>query len=80
MNVAELKNDLIKAIVNTDDVAFLKQVRDYFKTHHRTNDWWDEISEEEKQLIKAGMKDIEAGNIVSHDEVRVEIKKILQKN
>ncbi|MBI5914554.1 MAG: hypothetical protein HY842_04195 [Bacteroidetes bacterium] len=80
MNTAELKNDLIKIIINTDDIVFLRQVRDYFKTHWTDRDWWDEISEEEKQLIEAGMRDIESGNVVSHEEVRAEINKILKKN
>lgn len=30
------------------------------------SDWWDEISDAEKELIEEGLKDIEAGRVISH--------------
>ena len=69
MNAAELKNDLIRVIVNSDDVAFLRQVKDFFKKHQATTDWWDEISDYGKEMIEAGAKDIKTGRVVSHEEV-----------
>ncbi len=80
MNTAELKNDLIKVIVNTDDITFLQQVMNFFKTHQVTTDWWDDISEEEKALIEEGAKDVEEGRVVPYAEVKAEIKQILNKN
>ena len=32
------------------------------------NDWWDEISATEIQLIEEGMKDIEEGRVISHED------------
>lgn len=80
MSAAELKNDLIKAIINTDDIAFLQQIKDFFKTHKVSADWWDEISEQEKEMIELGIKDIAEGNVVAHEEVKAEISKLLRKN
>lgn len=80
MSTADLKNDLIKVIVNTDDIGFLRQVRDFFKKHQVTADWWDEISAYEKEMIEAGAKDIEEGKVVPHEEVSAGIKKMLHKN
>lgn len=34
----------------------------------QAKDWWDEISEEEKAAIEAGLADVEAGNLISHEE------------
>ena len=80
MSAADLKNDLIKVIVNTDDIAFLRQLKDFFKKHQVTTDWWDEISDHEKEMIKLGIKEIEEGNVVAHEDVRGEINKLLRKN
>ncbi len=80
MSTADLKNDLIKVIVNTDDVSFLRQIRDFFKKHQVTTDWWDEISDYEKEMIEIGAKEIEEGKVVRHEEVRAEINKMLRKN
>jgi len=32
------------------------------------SDWWDEISDAEKELIEEGLKDIEAGRVISHED------------
>ena len=80
MSAAELKNDLIKVIVNSDDISFLKQVKDFFKKHKVATDWWDEISNHDKEMIELGLKDIEEGRVVPHEEVRAEINKLLGKN
>jgi predicted transcriptional regulator len=80
MSAAELKNDLIKVIINTEDVTFLQKVKDFFKKQNATLDWWDEISDHEKDMIELGLKDIEEGRVVPHEEVRVEINKLLRKN
>jgi predicted transcriptional regulator len=42
-------------------------------------DWWDEISEEEKAAIEAGLADIEAGRVIPHEEVRKVYEKWLTK-
>lgn len=80
MSAAELKNDLIKVIINTEDVTFLQKVKDFFKKQNATLDWWDEISDHEKEMIELGLKDIEEGNVVTHEDVRAEINKLLRKN
>ena len=80
MSAAELKNDLIKVIINTEDINFLQQVMDFFKKQNATADWWDEISDHEKEMIELGLKNIDEGRVVPHEEVRAEINKILRKN
>jgi predicted transcriptional regulator len=45
----------------------LKIVKDSKSTEH---DWWEDLSENEKKGIESGLKDIEAGRVFSHDEVK----------
>jgi len=42
-------------------------------------DWWDKISDAEKTSILRGLKDIKAGRITPHDEVRKKYLKWLNK-
>jgi predicted transcriptional regulator len=80
MSAAELKNDLIKVIINTEDINFLQKVKDFFKKQQVDTDWWDEISDHEKEMIELGLKDIEEGRVVPHEQVRAEINKMLIEN
>ena len=45
----------------------------------QAKDWWDEISEEEKAAIEAGLADIEAGRVIPHEKVRKVYEKWLTK-
>jgi hypothetical protein len=45
----------------------------------QAKDWWDEISEEEKAAIEAGLEDEKAGRLISHDEALKSWEKWLEK-
>ena len=77
MSVLELKNNLLRMVVETDDPLLLKQVIAIFATLRQEKDWWDLISEAEKQKIELGMKQAAEGKTVSHEVVRAEVQKIL---
>mgnify|MGYP007070561557 CR=1 FL=1 len=39
-----------------------------------SDDWWNELSEELKKEIQQGLKDIEEGRVIPHEEVRVKYR------
>ena len=53
MTVVEMKNDLHRMIVETDDPSLLKAVKEVFiaMKERQTGNWWDLLAEEEKQLV-----------------------------
>lgn len=66
-----IKLELIEWLTKLEDdetIQYLKIVKDSKSNEH---DWWDDLSENEKKGIERGLKDIEAGRVVSHDEVRL---------
>ncbi len=77
MSVLELKNNLLRMVVETDDPLLLKQLIALFSTLREEKDWWDLISETEKQKIELGMRQATEGKTVSHEIVRSEVQKIL---
>jgi predicted transcriptional regulator len=75
---AEIKNYLHKLIVETDDENILSKVQAYFTTLKGKNiDWWDTISEQEKDAINIGLRQLENGEGIPHEEVRKKANKIL---
>ncbi|MCA4898410.1 MAG: hypothetical protein ACK514_08400 [Bacteroidota bacterium] len=63
------KLDIIKWVTGLkDDTAFerLKMLRE----NPTKSDWWNEITEEEKAAIDAGLADVKAGRVKSHKEAK----------
>jgi hypothetical protein len=77
---AELKNDIIRLILELDDVNFLQKIKkivigrsvDY-------SDWANELNESQIQLIKLGEKQLENGLYATSAEVHKESKAFLEK-
>ncbi len=51
---------------DSDTLEYLKIVKDL----DDEGDWWNELTEEQKQSIERGLNDIEAGRLFSHDAVK----------
>ena len=79
MSVAEIQNSLIKKILQTENLHVLKRWAELFNAPEETVDWWLTISDEEKELIEIGDKELEAGLGAPHEEVRKEIDEHLKK-
>jgi predicted transcriptional regulator len=77
-STAEIKNYLHKLIVETDDVSILSKVQAYFTTLKSKNvDWWDTISDQEKEAVNIGLKQLENGEGIPHEEVKRKVDKLL---
>ncbi len=67
-NIQNIKIDLTQWITTLDNVSVIKKIMDLRNTE--TEDWWNYISQEEKESISKGIKDAESGNVKSHSEVK----------
>jgi predicted transcriptional regulator len=77
-NTAEIKNYLHKLIVETDDESILSKVQAYFTTLKSKNiDWWDTISDQEKDAINMGLQQLKNGERIPHEEVKRKADKLL---
>jgi len=81
ISTAEIKNYLHKLIVETDDETILIKVQAYFTTLKSNKDveWWDMISDPEKEAIEIGLKQLERGKGIPHHEVKCKVNKLLGK-
>ena len=65
-----IKLELIEWLTKLDDnetIEYLKIVKD---SRSADNDWWDDLSDAQKQGIERGLNDIKNGRTISHDDVK----------
>lgn len=76
MSTAELKNQIIKSILDVEDITLLQQLKAIINGN---NDWAEAISKEEKSGIEKGITDFRNGDTFSHESVRTEVNRLLNK-
>jgi len=74
MDIQLEKYKLIAWLMNLKDESVISKLKIIKSSSSTSSDWADEISDTEKLLIKAGLKDIEEGNTFTHEQVMEEIK------
>ena len=70
MGLEAIKLELIEWLTKLDDkdtIDYLKVVKD---SSSEKKDWWHSLSEDQKLGIKKGLKDIEEGRIIDHEDVK----------
>lgn len=69
MSTIELKNKLHSLIDSIGDNERLQAML-IFMNSNTTTDWWDDLSDENKNDIEEGLNDLKNGSIHSDEEVR----------
>lgn len=77
MDIQSEKLSLIEWIANQKDKNIIKELLAVKKSAQE--DWWDEISNDEKQQIQIGLEQVEKGQTIPHEEVMKKHKKWLTK-
>lgn len=75
MNIQAEKLELIRWLTSVNDVSIIEKIKSFRLKNSK--DWWDEISEAEKQAIEQGLKDAEEGKLIPHDDVKKKYEKWL---
>jgi len=66
---------LIEWITGLTDKQVIEQLKWIKEKSSEGYDWWNEISDIEKQSITSGLNDLEAGKRSTHDEVKKSYEK-----
>jgi len=62
------KLELIQWLSTIEDFSIIEKIMALRK--NETTDWWNSISENEKESIEIGLKDAESGNLNPHSKAR----------
>lgn len=68
MSIEALKLELIEWLSKLDDAAVINQLRVVKESSN--SDWWNVLSEEQKEGVMRGIRDIDEGRFTTHDEVK----------
>ena len=72
MDIQATKIELAQRLLSETSEVVLQKIKDILLSEK--TDWWDEISEEEKQAIDEGLAELDRGEGISHDQVMNEIQ------
>ncbi|MBX2960060.1 MAG: hypothetical protein KF732_08900 [Flavobacteriales bacterium] len=67
MNIQSTKIELVKMILETDNPSILASIKNLFKKSS-TVDFWETLSQEQKDDILQGISDIEDGKIIPYED------------
>jgi predicted Zn-ribbon and HTH transcriptional regulator len=73
MNIQAKKLELVQLILNTRKPLTLKKVEEVLK-NEKESDWWNEISDAERQSIEKGLAEADEGKLIPHEQVMKEVK------
>lgn len=68
MEILDEKLALIQWISTVDDSSVIEKIKKI--REEETGDWWNSISDKEKDSIEKGIMDADKGNVVQHSEAR----------
>ncbi|MEX2595997.1 MAG: hypothetical protein WEC59_03630 [Salibacteraceae bacterium] len=71
MDVQATKIELAQKLLSETRESVLQKIKDILTKEQ--SDWWNEISEEERQAIEEGIAQTDRGELVPHEEVRKKI-------
>ena len=66
MNIQTEKIELMKLILETENPKILESIKTLF-TKESTSDFWNSLSEEQKEEIDLGISEIEKGETVDYE-------------
>jgi hypothetical protein len=71
MDIKAEKLELIRAIINIEDINVLKKVKKMIAKH--TPDWFDELTKEQQQDILIGLEQADRGEGILHEEALIRL-------
>ena len=66
MDIRLEKLELMKMLMETENPSVLKAIRKIFQKEEK--DWWDDLTEEQKNILNESMEQYEKGEFSSFDD------------
>jgi hypothetical protein len=66
---SDIKNELHKLIDDCDNELLLSEAKTLLESNKEIKDWWDELTEEDKNLLMESEAEYEKGNFISNNEL-----------
>lgn len=70
MGQKALKLELIEWLSKLEDSETINYLKVVKESNESGKDWWHDLTNEQKKGIERGLKDIDEGRVVPHEQVR----------
>ena len=70
MEQETIKQELIEWLTKLNELETLDYLKVVKESRFVNNDWWNDLTVQQTQGIQIGLKDIDEGRIVSHEDVK----------
>jgi predicted transcriptional regulator len=67
MDIQFEKSELMKKLEETNDITIIEAIKNIFKSEKK--DFWDELTQEQKNEIEEGERQIERGEYVLYEDL-----------
>ena len=79
MNISAEKVDIIQRICEIQDNDLIDLIKNIIDIPANANsDWWDTVTQEERDSINRGLNDLDEGKVYAHDQIRKKYEKWLK--
>ena len=68
MDIQAEKLALVKAILDIEDIGLIKKVKKLVSKRAKSDDWFDDLTEEQQQSVMRGLEQADRGEFISHEE------------
>ncbi|MFN0189757.1 MAG: hypothetical protein ACKVQV_13735 [Bacteroidia bacterium] len=69
MDIHAEKLKLIEWLLSLNDKGVIEKLNVFKDNFSSSQDWWETLSEAQRESIEKGLKDIEDGKVISHKDV-----------
>lgn len=66
MDIQLEKIELVKKLLATEDISVLNSIKKIFEKEEK--DWWDDLTEEQQNILNESMEQYERGEFSSFDD------------
>ena len=70
MGQETIKLELIEWLTRLNDAETLNYLQVVKESRSQNQDWWNDLTEQQRLEIQRGLKDIDEGRVVSHSDVK----------
>ncbi len=70
MEQEAIKLELIEWLTKLNDLETLNYLKVVKESRFVNNDWWNDLTKQQVQGIQRGLKDVDEGRLISHDDVK----------
>ncbi len=78
MTTVEIRHEIVQRLFSIEDKSLLQKILELLPVaQQQSNDWWDDLSEEERAFLEKSAAAADRGEVVAHETVMANVKALI---